>query len=50
MFKRNRVPVLAMLAPFSLLPFSACNDDIVSGPFLLIAESSSSESGVVESA
>ena len=31
MFKRNRVSVLAMLASFSLLPFTACNDDIVSG-------------------
>jgi hypothetical protein len=49
MFKRNRVSVLAMLAFFSLLPFTACNDDIVSGPFQLIAESSSSESGAVES-
>jgi len=49
MFKRNRVLGLAVLASFSLLPFTACNDDIVSSPFQPIAESSSSETGAVES-
>lgn len=44
MFKRNHVSVLAMLASFSLLMFSACSDDAVSNPAPVATESSAVES------
>ena len=48
MFKRNHVSVLAMLASFSLLPFSACSDDTGSNPMLVATESSAAESSSSE--
>ena len=48
MFKRNHVSVLAMLASFSLLMFSACSDDAGSNPMLVATESSAAESSSSE--
>ena len=42
MLKRNHVSVLAMLASFSLLPFTSCSDDAGSNPVPVATESSSS--------
>ena len=42
MLKRNHVSVLAMLASFSLLPFTSCSDDAGSNPVPEATESSSS--------
>jgi hypothetical protein len=42
MLKRNHVFVLAMLASFSLLPFTSCSDDAGSNPVPVATESSSS--------
>ncbi len=44
MFKRNHVSVLAMLASFSLLMFSACGDDAVNNPIPAATGSSAVES------
>ena len=48
MSNRNHVSVLAMLASFSLLPFSACSDDTGSNPMLVATESSAAESSSSE--
>ena len=48
MFKRNHVSVLAMLASFSLLMFSACSDDAGSNPTPVATESSAVESSSSE--
>ena len=44
MLKRNHVSVLAVLASFSLLMFSACSDDAGSNPTPVATESSAVES------
>lgn len=44
MLKRNHVSVLAVLASFSLLMFSACSDDAGSNPTPMATESSAVES------
>ena len=49
MFERNHGYVLAMLASFSLLMFSACNDDVVNNPMPMATGSSAIESSVAES-
>ena len=49
MFERNHGYVLAVLASFSLLPFSACSDDVVNNPMPMATESSAIESSATES-
>ena len=48
MSNRNHASVLAMLASFSLLPFTACSDDAGSNPMLVATESSAAESSSSE--
>ena len=49
MFGRNHGYVLAMLASFSFLSFTACSDDVVNNPMPMATESSAVESSSAES-
>ncbi|WP_406539660.1 hypothetical protein [Fibrobacter sp.] len=49
MFERNHGYVLAMLASFSFLSFTACSDDVVNNPMPMATESSAVESSSAES-
>ena len=48
MFERNHGYVLAMLASFSFLSFTACSDDVVNNPMPMATESSAIESSSSE--